>query len=105
LRKNNIKTSNIKVLAEKFSIPCADPVSFELEMEIDLAQTTAQRLHILLRANMEKCTIVTIDFEAKKLRFDRNNSDDGYSRGIKECDLFLNGDFCVFHLYFRYIFD
>jgi beta-fructofuranosidase len=99
LRKNSRKIENSKVGAEKISIPCADPVSFELKMEIDLVQTTAQRLHLLLRANKEKYTVVTLDFAAKKLRFDRNNSDDGYSRGIKECDLLLKGRSCIFHLF------
>jgi beta-fructofuranosidase len=95
LRKNNKKIEGLKVGAEKISIPCADPVSFELKMEIDLVQTAAKKLHILLRANTEKYTVVTIDFLVKKLRFDRNNSDDGYSSGIKECNLLLNGDFCI----------
>jgi beta-fructofuranosidase len=99
LRKNNKKIIGLKVGTEKISIPCSDPVSFELKMEIDLTQTAAQKLHILLRANTEKYTVVTVDFSTKKLRFDRNNSDDGYSRGIKECDLLLTGSTCIVHIF------
>ena len=99
LRRDKKTVENIKIGSEKIVVPCADSVSFELEMEIDLSQTSAQKLHLLLRSNLEKYTAVIIDFAGKKVCFDRDNSDNGHSQGIRECDLFLEGKTFRLHLF------
>jgi len=100
LLRNDKKTiENIKVNTEKTAIPCTDPISFELEMEIDLSKTKAQKLFLLVRANSEKYTVITVNFKEKKLRFDRNNSDDGFSQGSRECDVLLENNSCIMRLF------
>jgi beta-fructofuranosidase len=99
LRKDKKTVENLIISSEKIDILCADPVSFELKMEIDLDRTTAQKLYLLLRATTANYTVIIIDFAGKKLCFDRCNSDNGFSNGIKECDLFLEERICKLHLF------
>ena len=99
LRRDRNTVEGLIVGSEKITIPCADPLSFELKIEIDLDRTTALKLYLLLRATSENYTVIIIDFAGKKLCFDRSKSDNGISSGVKECDLFLEGGTCKLHLF------
>jgi beta-fructofuranosidase len=89
LRRDQKKSGDIRIDNKKYSIPCNDPVSFELLMDVDLLRSNAKKLYLLVRAGDEKQTVITFDFVNKKLVFDRNNADNGYSQGDRECPLLL----------------
>jgi beta-fructofuranosidase len=99
LRRNQKELNNFEVSATKVPIPIADLASFELMLEIDRNYCTANKLFILLRASEKKQTLIIFDFDKKKLRFDRNNADDGYSQGIRECDLLLEDMLLEIHIF------
>jgi beta-fructofuranosidase len=90
LRRDECRINNLSIGAEPFSIPCADLVCFEIEMEIDLTRTKASCFSIDLRANAEYRTRLVIDFTEKKLILDKSRSDDGISAGTRECPLVLD---------------
>ena len=99
LRKDEKTVENLIIGSEKIEIPCADPVYFELKMEIDIRQSTATKLYLMLRASTENYTTIVIDFAKKKIFFDRTTSDNGFSCGIKECDLMMEGMFFTLRLF------
>jgi beta-fructofuranosidase len=68
-------------------------------MEVDLSRSNAQKLHLLARAGDEKQMVITFDFADKKLIFDRNNADNGYSRGRRECPLLLEDPILRVHIF------
>jgi sucrose-6-phosphate hydrolase SacC (GH32 family) len=90
LRRNEWRQNDLSIGAEAFSAFCADPVSFEIEMEIDLTRTTAGYFNIDLRANAEYRTRLMIDFAEKKMILDKSHSDDGISAGTRDCPLVLD---------------
>ena len=91
LRRDEKTLENLLIGSQKIEIPCADSISFELKMEIDIRQSTGLKFYLMLRAATEKYTTIVIDFAKKKIFFDRTKSDNGFSSGIKECDLMMEG--------------
>lgn len=71
---------------------CPNPVHFEMLLQMELQDISAQKLHIDLRANRERRTRLTVDFVGKELSFDRSRADDGYSRGVRRCRLLMEDD-------------
>jgi beta-fructofuranosidase len=96
LRRDKKESQNLVIGKKKTTIPCADNVCFELFIEIDLKKTSAQMFYLLLRASGKKATVIKVDFIHKKLIFDRNNADEGYSTGVRECGLLFEDS--VFYL-------
>jgi beta-fructofuranosidase len=90
---------DITVGYEKYLLPCADPVCFGLLLEIDLRQSSAKRLLLLLRSGEGRQTEIILDFAAKKLIFNRSNADEGYSKGSRECTLLLEENSCVLKIF------
>jgi beta-fructofuranosidase len=90
---------DITVDAEKYLLPCTDPVCFGLLLEIDRRQSSAKRLLLLLRSGEGRQTEIILDFAAKKLIFNRNNADEGHSQGSRECALLLEEDTCMLRIF------
>lgn len=91
LRTGERSLENVQIEAKKIEISVEDPICFEMELSIDCTKSTAEKLFLDLRANDAYKSRITLDFQTKKLSFDRNNSDD-HSEGAYECDVELSGD-------------
>lgn len=91
LRQGHREQVGLTLSDARHDLPLADPEAFELSMEIDLAKTTARRMQLTLRASAGQFTLVTVDFDAKELVFNRDSAD-GVSKGMKRCPLLLEGD-------------
>lgn len=67
------------------TIPCrieaGDGVAWEMKLEIDLKQTTAEVISLYLRCHEDKKTVVTVNLKDAELFIDRNKAD-GWSHGI-----------------------
>ncbi|EOT45099.1 MULTISPECIES: glycoside hydrolase family 32 protein [Enterococcus] len=82
-----------KSILEKgeFSIPTANGNCFELEMTIDLANSTADSFELRLRSNDHLATIATFDLRKQILTVSRDNSDD-WSQGTTKSNLLLEDE-------------
>ncbi len=89
LRRDEWTHSSLAVDAVPFPVPCADPVCFELALEIDITRTSARRLHVDLRGNGEQRTRLTLNFSEKRMLLNRTRADGGITDGIRDCPLAL----------------
>lgn len=90
LREGEKTLFGVTVGEEPLSISGGDGISFDVEMAVDLKQTTASKIILKLRSNGERESLVIFDLEKGELTFDRNNSD-GWSRGCSRSPLKLSG--------------
>ena len=87
IRKEEKCIKEISVTKEE-QFNCIESDCFEMEMDIDLESTTADKFSLLLRCNENNKTKVTFDLKHQMLYFDRNNSDN-WSEGIARGPLIL----------------
>lgn len=71
-------------------VPMPHPVCFEMQLVLNLEKTTAKQLFIDLRADEAHRTRLVVDFEVRRLTFDRSRSDD-HSSGCLFAPLLLEG--------------
>ena len=92
LRSNEQKTGWITVDGQPRELPCADPVAFEMEIKIDLQHTQSKIVSIDLRSNGDKKSRLIIDLDNKQLTFDRHHADNGFVKGMRTCNLPIEGN-------------
>lgn len=71
-------------------LKAGDGVAFELKMKVDLEETDADTLELILRSGNGKRTLCRFDLAHGQMSVDRNASD-GWSRGVSRSTLFLKG--------------
>lgn len=74
IRGQAVSEDNVVVDSLK-EINCQDGNSFEMEMEINLENTSAKQFSLLLRCDDKNKTEITFDLQHQMIYFDRNNSD------------------------------
>lgn len=89
LREEKTEFSDVLLHDNETKVVCNDAI-FEMKIKINLKDTTAKQLKLILRQTEEHKTEVVYDFENSEIRFDRNMSD-GWSKGIARCPLQLQG--------------
>ena len=88
IRTDAWQQEDIVIKQEKTIVKAGDGVSFECKLKVNLEQTDAEQLEIVLRSGEGKQTVCTFDFIKSKMSVDRNNSD-GWSKGVSESTLYL----------------
>ena len=73
---------------EKQYIEAGNGICFEWKFKIDLEETDAEQLKLVLRSGEGKQTVCVFDFAESKMYVDRNASD-GWSNGVSESILYL----------------
>lgn len=86
LRYGETAQKDLFVEGERTDIPLQDGCSYEMKLEIDLKETTAQTFSLLLRCDEERQTKITFDFGQQYMYFDRNYAD-GWSKGVSRSPL------------------
>lgn len=88
LRGEEYVLENVLVECGKDDIPLQEGYAFELKMEVDLKETTADMFSLLLRCDdsRERYTKITYDLKMQHMYFDRNHGD-GWSKGISHSPL------------------
>ena len=90
LRENADQRDKVVVKEEGTEVTAGDGVSYELKFRIDLKETDADCLDIILRCGENGKTVCRFDFGKAEMSVDRNDAD-GWSRGISKSVLFLKG--------------
>ena len=88
LRQEEWKQEQMSVGEERQAVKAGDGISYEWKFKVDLEQTDATALEIIMRSGEGKETVCTLDFAESKMSVDRNHSD-GWSKGISESILYL----------------
>lgn len=91
LRCGERARSEFAVDESPVSLDMTDGSVYDLELKIDRTRTTAKALELILRSDGDMAAVVTFDFHAKMLYFDRDHSD-GWSRGRTKSPLLLEDD-------------
>ena len=76
---------------KEIELTAGDGIGYELKFKIDLLQTDAKRMELLLRCGKGRETVVVFDFARGELWVDRSNAD-GWSKGSSRSVLFLKGN-------------
>lgn len=87
IRKDSIQEENLTV-ENIMDIKCEDGISYEMEMEVDMEQTSSKQFSIFLRCSNENKTEIKIDMEHQMVYYDRNYADN-WSKGICKAPLIL----------------
>lgn len=90
IRENFFQQHSMLVTEKEEELKAGDGVSFELNFKIDLTQTDAEKLELLLRCGEDKETACLFDFKKAEMMVDRGRSD-GWSKGISRSNLVLKG--------------
>lgn len=90
LRENPRKEEPFVVTKEEKVLTAGDGVHFEIKMKIDLEQTDAEKLELILRGGEGKKTVCRFDFRKAEMSVDRNEAD-RWSRGISRSVMYLKG--------------
>lgn len=90
LRQDPICQDMFVVTEAEAELKAGDGVAFELKMKIDLEETDADMLELILRSGEGKKTVCQFDFKNAQMSVDRNASD-GWSRGVSRSTMFLKG--------------
>lgn len=98
LRSGRREEKNLSIEQERHLIPCANSVCFELYMEIDLEQTTADILHLFLRDDGEQRIRLSVDISQRLLVFDRGFGAD-VPHGLCSCPLELEGATAILRIF------
>lgn len=88
LRINPLIVENIVAENEYLQLPNTDTTSYELQMEIDLENTTAAIFHLKVRSNGDKCAVITVDLDKQMMFFNRSHADE-WSQGKTKSPLLL----------------
>ncbi len=72
------------------ALKAGDGISFEIKMKIDLQNTDAQKLELILRCGEGKRTLCTFDFKNAQMTVDRSKAD-GWSEGTSKSVSYLKG--------------
>lgn len=88
LRQEPEYLESFAVIEEEKELKAGDGIAFELKMKIDLEETDADKLELILRCGEGKKTVCRFDFKNSELSVDRNEGD-GWSRGISRSTMFL----------------
>ena len=88
IRQEVWKQEQMLVGEDRQAVEAGDGISYEWKFKVDLQQTDADALKIILRSGEGKETVCTLDFTESKMFVDRNQSD-GWSKGISESILYL----------------
>lgn len=97
LRRECVSFNDKVCSDEGMDLNIGNGVHYELNIDIDLSKTTSNEFSIELRKSKEKETKITFDLKNKKMIFNRDNSDE-YSKGIKICDLDVEGNILSFKI-------
>lgn len=97
LRRECVSFNDKVCSDEGMDLNIGNGVHYELNIDIDLSKTTSNEFSIELRKSKEKETKITFDLKNKKMIFNRDNSDE-YSKGIKICDLDVEGNVLSFKI-------
>ncbi len=89
-REDGTFAETLRVCETNMEITAGDGVAFELKFMIDLQQSDARQLMLMLRCGAERKTVCTIDLEKGELTVDREHAD-GWSEGVSRSLLFLKG--------------
>ncbi len=90
IRENEYKVSTLIINDTNTEIQTNTGNIFELKFEIDLANTTADKMELDLRSDGTMMTKCTFDFKKSEMSVDRNNAD-GWSKGTTKSVMFLKG--------------
>lgn len=86
LRMDGYQQTDLLLEDMKMEIPLKNGVSYELKMDVDLTETTANRFSFLLRADEQRQTEVTFDLKRQEMCVSREKAD-GWSRGTTKSPL------------------
>ncbi len=99
LRKESINAEMLLIRDQRYQIKAGDGIAYEMELYIDLKQTTAKKFQLFLHSDDMFESIITVDLEHSELIFDRNNSD-SWSKGIAHVNLkYLERNEMKLHIY------
>lgn len=90
LRQNPEYLDSLVITEEETELRAGDGVAFELKLKIDLENTDADKLELLLRCGEGKKTVCLFDLENAEMSVDREKAD-GWSRGISRSVMYLKG--------------
>ncbi len=90
IRMNPKQEAYFCVTEEEKELTAGDGVCFEMKFKVDLEQTDADRMELILRCGEGKKTVCLFDFKRAELCVDRNESD-GWSRGVSRSVMYLKG--------------
>lgn len=88
IRTDAWQKENMVIKQEKAIVKAGDGVSFECKLTVDLEQTDAEQLKVVLRCGNGQQTVCTFDFTKSIMSVDRNHAD-GWSKGVSESTLYL----------------
>lgn len=90
IRENPKQKDELVVMEEETELTAGDGVCFELKLKIDLENTDADKLELVLRCGEGKKTVCMFDFKNAEMSVDRNEGD-GWSMGISRSVMYLKG--------------
>lgn len=90
IRDQKFSAEEIAVDDNFKELTAGDGILFEMQFEIDLCRSNADKLELKLRAGEGRETVCSFDFKRGELRVDRNNAD-GWSRGVSRSTMLYNG--------------
>lgn len=90
IRERPEQISSLVVTEEEEELTAGDGVSFEMKFKIDLEESDADRMELILRCGEGKKTVCLFDFGKAELSVDRNEAD-GWGVGISRSVMFLKG--------------
>lgn len=90
IRENPKQKDELVVMEEETELTAGNGVCFELKLKIDLENTDADKLELVLRCGEGKKTVCLFDFKNAEMSVDRNEGD-GWSRGISRSVMYLKG--------------
>lgn len=90
IRENPKQKDELVVMEEETELTAGDGVCFELKLKIDLENTDADKLELVLRCGEGKKTVCLFDFKNAEMSVDRNEGD-GWSRGVSRSVMYLKG--------------
>ena len=90
LRQNPEYLDSLVITEEETELRAGDGVAFELKLKIDLENTDADKLELLLRCGEGKKTVCLFDLKNAEMSVDREKAD-GWRRGISRSVMYLKG--------------